>query len=168
MSPTPMTTDHVELRTGAYADSVTLLQVSRQVQQVAGVVTAQVAMATPLNVEVLAGMGFVVPDGTAPADLVVALRADDDAAVQGALAALVTALAPVPATIGPSALEPARTTGVALGRAAAPVVVVSVPGPSAVVEAMDAVARGSSVLVFSDTRLQSLNMTTRSSPTPVL
>ena len=36
-----MTTDHVELHSGAYADSVTLLQVSRQVQQLPGVVTAQ-------------------------------------------------------------------------------------------------------------------------------
>ena len=55
-----MTNDHVEVRTGVYADSVTLLQVSRQVQQVAGVATAQVAMATPLNLEVLERMGFEV------------------------------------------------------------------------------------------------------------
>ena len=54
--------DHVELRSGAYADSVTLLQVSRAVQSAPGVVTAQVAMATGLNLEVLAGMGFDVPD----------------------------------------------------------------------------------------------------------
>ena len=50
--------DHVELRSGAYADSVTLLQVSRTVQAADGVVTAQVAMATGLNLEVLEGMGF--------------------------------------------------------------------------------------------------------------
>ena len=49
---------HVELRPGAYADSVTLLQVSRTVQGVPGVATAQVAMATPLNLEVLAGHGL--------------------------------------------------------------------------------------------------------------
>ena len=54
-------TTHVELRTGAYADSVTLLQVSRAVQGVEGVATAQVAMATPLNLEVLERMGFDVP-----------------------------------------------------------------------------------------------------------
>ncbi|MCW2795164.1 MAG: FdrA family protein, partial [Nocardioides sp.] len=52
---------HVELRPGAYADSVTLLQVSRVVQGVDGVAAAQVAMATPLNVEVLTQMGFDVP-----------------------------------------------------------------------------------------------------------
>ena len=55
---TTPTKDHVELRSGAYADSVTLLQVSRAVQAAPGVVAAQVAMATGLNLEVLEGMGF--------------------------------------------------------------------------------------------------------------
>src|SRR4051794_257684 len=66
-------TTHVELRS-AYADSVTLLQVSRDVQSAPGVLAAQVAMATALNVEVLTGMGFDVPDEASPNDLVVALR----------------------------------------------------------------------------------------------
>ena len=70
--------EHVELRQGAYADSVTLLQVSRTVQDESGVLAAQVAMATPLNLEVLTGMGFTVPDA-APDDLVVALRLDETA-----------------------------------------------------------------------------------------
>ena len=61
---TPCT--HVELRSGAYADSVTLLQVSRDVAAIDGVLAAQVAMATPLNVEVLGGMGFDVPGARAP------------------------------------------------------------------------------------------------------
>ena len=51
---------HVELRTGAYADSVSLLQVSRAVQGVDGVATAQVAMATTLNVEVLTHDGSTI------------------------------------------------------------------------------------------------------------
>ena len=38
-----------------------------------GVLAAQVAMATPLNVDVLAGMGFDVP-AASPNDMVVALR----------------------------------------------------------------------------------------------
>jgi FdrA protein len=53
--------DHVEIRRGAYADSVALLQVSRSVQGTPGVEAAQVAMATGLNLEVLTGMGFTVP-----------------------------------------------------------------------------------------------------------
>ena len=82
---------HVELRSGAYADSVTLLQVSRDVAAVAGVQAAQVAMATPLNVEVLGGMGFDVPPAS-PNDMVVAVRADDDAALERGLAAVGQAL----------------------------------------------------------------------------
>ena len=81
---------HVELRPGAYADSVTLLQVSRAVQGVDGVATAQVAMATPLNLEVLEQMGFTLPAST-PNDMVVAIRLDDDSALDAALAAVETA-----------------------------------------------------------------------------
>ena len=84
------TRDHVEVRSGAYADSVTLLQVSRAVQATPGVVAAQVAMATGLNLEVLEGMGFEVP-ASSPNDMVVALRLDPDADVTAALAAAVVA-----------------------------------------------------------------------------
>ena len=70
-------TTHVELRRGAYADSVTLLQVSRTVQGVDGVAAAQVAMATALNVEVLTEMGFEVPAEATPNDMVVAVRLAD-------------------------------------------------------------------------------------------
>ena len=92
---TTPTKDHVELRSGAYADSVTLLQVSRAVQATPGVVAAQVAMATGLNLEVLEGMGFDVP-GSSPNDMVVALRLDADADVSAALAAVDAALTPHP------------------------------------------------------------------------
>ena len=83
---------HVELRSGAYADSVTLLQVSRDVAATDGVLAAQVAMATPLNVEVLGGMGFEVP-AASPNDMVVALRAHDDDALARGLAAVDRSLA---------------------------------------------------------------------------
>lgn len=147
-----MSTDHVEVRRGAYHDSVTLMQVSRSLAALDGVVAAQVAMATPLNVDVLQGMGFALPDGVGASDLVVAVRVDDVATVDAALAALDDALTRRSAGAGggASAEEPPRTTGSALRRSPAPVVVVSVPGPSALPEAMDAVAAGSSVMVFSD------------------
>ena len=59
----------------AYADSVALLQVSRTVQGITGVEAAQVAMATPLNREVLTGMGFAVPEDATDAES--AFRAAD-------------------------------------------------------------------------------------------
>ena len=145
-----MSTEHVELRHGAYADSVTLLQVSRTVQGEPGVVSAQVAMATPLNLEVLTGMGFTVPDA-APDDLVVALRLDEGAEVGEVLAAVDAALArTTPAAGAASEVAPPRTTAAALRLAPEAVVVVSVPGVHALVEAMDGLDAGSDVMVFSD------------------
>ena len=142
--------DHVELRSGAYADSVTLLQVSRAVQATPGVVAAQVAMATGLNLEVLEGMGFDVP-ASSPNDMVVALRLDDDADVATALTAVDAALVPRRPASGDTTVAPARTTGAALRRGGpGAVVLVSVPGASATVEAMDALEAGHDVMVFSD------------------
>ncbi|WP_299052835.1 FdrA family protein [uncultured Nocardioides sp.] len=155
-SPGPVTTGrtHVELRPGAYADSVALLQVSRAVQGLGGVASAQVAMATGLNVEVLTGMGFTVPEGAGPNDMVVALRLDEDGDLEAALAGVAAALADA-GRRAPSSTELAahRTTAAAL-REVTPgeraVVLVSVPGPSAVVEAVDAIEAGHDVMVFSD------------------
>ncbi len=142
--------DHVEIRNGAYADSVTLLQVSRTVQGTPGVVSAQVAMATGLNLEVLTGMGFDVP-GSSPNDMVVALRLEDDADLESALASVDAALVPARQSAGPSEVAAPRTTSSALRRTpAGAVVLVSVPGASATVEAMDAIEAGHDVMIFSD------------------
>jgi FdrA protein len=145
------TTDHVELRTGAYADSVTLLQVSRQVQQLDGVATAQVAMATPLNVEVLERMGFAIPDDATVNHLVVAVRLEDADALDSVLAEVDRTLSDSRRPdSGPSEVAPPRTTTSALRRDPGSLVLVSVPGASAAVEAMDALESGSDVMVFSD------------------
>src|SRR4051794_24474923 len=142
---------HVEVRPGAYADSVTLLQVSRSVQAVDGVLAAQVAMATALNVEVLTEMGFEVPPGAGMNDLVVALRLADASLLDGALAGVEAALqAANRRDEGPSEVAAPRTTAAALRRSPGAVAVVSVPGAHAFVEAMDALDAGCDVMVFSD------------------
>jgi FdrA protein len=156
MSSSLGSTDHVELRTGVYADSVTLLQVSRQVQQLPGVETAQVAMATPLNVEVLARMGFVVPADATVNHLVVAVRLAADGDLPTVSAAVDRAMADSRRQVGgPTEDAPPRTTRSALRSAASrgepgSLVLVSVPGASAAVEAMDALEAGCDVMVFSD------------------
>ena len=94
--------ERVELRPGAYHDSVALLQVSRRLAGLDGVLAAQVAMATDLNVEVISGMGFTVPQSARPNDLVVAVRASSGQALDGALAALDQALAAPSAGSGAS------------------------------------------------------------------
>ncbi|QIG43973.1 FdrA family protein [Nocardioides anomalus] len=147
-----MSQTHVELRRGAYADSVTLLQVSRTVQGVEGVTAAQVAMATALNVEVLTGMGFAVPPEATANDMVVAVRLSDEGSLDAALAGVDRALTESTRRApGPSEEAPPRTTAAALRRTGGDaVVLVSVPGPSAFVEAVDAVEAGCDVMVFSD------------------
>ena len=149
----PPTKSHVELRSGAYADSVALLQVSRDVAAIDGVLAAQVAMATPLNVDVLAGMGFDVP-AASPNDMVVALRVHDDDALDRGLAAVDRSLAAAvrrpSGSTGDGALAPHRTTATALRSDPGALVLVSTPGASAAVEAMDALDAGADVMLFSD------------------
>ncbi len=144
-------TTHVELRRGAYADSVTLLQVSRAVQGVDGVAAAQVAMATALNVEVLTEMGFEVPAEATPNDMVVAVRLAEGGSLESALAGVDRALTESGRRdTGPTEEAPPRTTGSALRRTPDAIALVSVPGANAFVEAMDAVEAGRDVMVFSD------------------
>ncbi|GAA1972747.1 acyl-CoA synthetase FdrA [Nocardioides panacihumi] len=148
-----MTHTHVDVRPGAYADSVTLLQVSRQVQQLPGVLAAQVAMATPLNLDVLAGMGLPVDREVSPNDLVVAVRLESADAVEETLAQVDQLLVQAsrrPDTGTGGDIAPPRTTAAALRRAPDAIALVSVPGDLAVLEAMDAVEAGRDVMVFSD------------------
>ncbi|MEP6761178.1 MAG: FdrA family protein [Sporichthyaceae bacterium] len=144
----------VEIRHGAYHDSVTLMQVSRSVSTVDGVRAALIAMATELNLDLLDGMGFPAPDGAGPNDLLVAIRADDAEAVARGKAELDAALARSSAggsgSGGLGAAPPPRTTGSAARRTGANLALVSVPGAHAFSEAMDALEAGLNVMLFSD------------------
>jgi FdrA protein len=145
-----MTARLLEVRRGAYHDSVRLMQVSRVLAGVPGVSEALVAMATDLNLELLAGMGFPPPAGAGPNDMVVAL-AGDEAGVAAALDRLGAELdRPAGADATGPADVPARTAGSAVRRYGANLVLVSTPGRYAFVDAMDALEAGASVLVFSD------------------
>jgi len=143
---------HVDVRRGAYHDSVTLLQVSRTVADVDGVEAAQVAMATELNVEVLSGMGFDVPEGAGANDLVVAVRAADEDGVAAGLAAAGAALSAksAPSSGGFGDAPPPRTTAAAVRAGGADIALISVPGRYAATEALDAIGAGASVMLFSD------------------
>lgn len=145
-------TSHVEVRPGAYADSVALLQVSRDLQQLPGVDAAQVAMATALNLEVLQGMGFTIPEDVTANDLVVAVRLADgatDDALDTVLAAVASGLT-AKTSSGTTEIAPPRTTGSALRRSPDALTLVTVPGPNAAVEAADALDAGRDVMIFSD------------------
>ena len=143
----------VSLRSGVYADSVRLMQVSRTVSALPGVTGVLVAMATPLNLELAAGMGLTPDGATTPEQLLIGVRAEDDAAQAAAVAAVEAALAERERAGGTATGVPHRTIGAGLHDLpsdASALAIVSVPGPYAVAEAADAIAAGRSVLVFSD------------------
>ena len=149
-----MTHSTVEVRRGAYHDSVSLMQVSRQVAGTDGITAAQVAMATELNVEVLTGMGFDVPSEAGTNDLVIALRGESDEALESGLAAVESALLALRSagrgSGGMGEAPPPRTLGSAAATAGANLAVISVPGQHAVTETFDAIEAGLSVMLFSD------------------
>ncbi|MDQ4037307.1 MAG: FdrA family protein [Actinomycetota bacterium] len=127
------------------------MQASRTVADIDGVGAALIAMATPLNVELAQGMGFEVPPAV-PALLLVAIRAEDQTGLDGALAALSVTLSPRHADNGPAADAdaPPVTVGAAFAESEAMLALVSVPGPYAAAEAFDAVLAGRNVMIFSD------------------
>ncbi|MFW6090379.1 MAG: FdrA family protein [Actinomycetota bacterium] len=146
---------HLDVRRGVYLDSVTLMQVSRDVAAGDGIRSALVAMATELNLDLLADLGFAAPPDVGPSDLLVAVDAAGDDALDRALAVVesaLTARAPTQAG-GPGGFGevPApRTVASALRQFDAPLALVSTPGRYAFLDAMDALEAGRSVMLFSD------------------
>ena len=139
----------VEVLPGRYHDSVVLMQGSRTLAALPGVDAASVAMGTPLNLDLLPGMGFD-PVTATPNDLVVAIAARDEAALAAARDALDAALASTFPPIDAAGEDPPPTASSAVHRSGANLALISVPGPHAFVEAMDAIAAGAHVMIFSD------------------
>jgi FdrA protein len=142
----------VELFPGRYHDSVRLMQASKALQDVPGIEDALVAMATELNLTLLGDMNFdldLVADAGAN-DLLLALRGDNEETLTAARAVLENALAPK-AVVGGGLDAPApKTAGTAADIGEANIVLLSVPGEHAFVEAMEALETGRHVMIFSD------------------
>ncbi len=140
----------VEVRTGVYHDSVSLMRVSQALTGRAEVTIAIVAMATEVNVDLARDAGFEVP-AAAQGDLLVAIRASSEEELRRAAEELERQLAAKASTSGARADEALpRTTRSAARSADATVALVSVPGEHAFAEAVDAVEAGLSVMIFSD------------------
>jgi len=143
------------VRRGFYLDSVGLMQMSRRVRELDGVVDAALMMGTPANHEILETAGLLAAEGRAarPADLIVAIKAADGTCAASALAAAEALLdAPKAAAVtGAADLPPPRTLRAALKRRPdANLALISVPGAFAAAEALKALRRGLHVMIFSD------------------
>ncbi len=149
-----MSVERVEARAGAYADSVTLMQVSADARRADGVEAAVIAMATDLNVSMAVAMGFRPPPGASQNDLLIAIRAHDGRALAAAAAEVDAALAGRPGRAaaggGTAPFESPRTTGSAIRTDGQGLVLISVPGRYAFAEAIDALDAGCDVMIFSD------------------
>lgn len=144
-------TQHLEVRSGAYVDSITLMQASRDAEEIDGVAFAAAVSATPMNLELLRARGFV-PEGDArPDDLVIAVDAADDDATTAALARIDARLSARGVPASGATPAPVRTLGIAARRdPSLSVAFVSVPGRHAAYEVADALEAGLHVFCFSD------------------
>jgi FdrA protein len=140
------------VRAGSYHDSVVLMRLQRSLAALPGVLDAGVVMATPANRELLAASGLL-PDGESsagPHDLLIAVKAENEAAAGEALAR-VDALLQVRRSGGDP--EDFRPRGLASALKLLPEarwVLVSVPGRHAGALAEEALDLGRNVFLYSD------------------
>ena len=151
-----MTTEFVRVQVfrDTYRDSVDLMRVASEVEQLRGVRRAALLMATPANRELLAQAGLFHESAASarPSDLIVAVAADDDDAAQAAIARATSLLtAETQVAVGSAGQRPPSTIAAALGDLpGANLAIISTPGPYATAEALKALKRGLHVFLFSD------------------
>jgi len=140
------------VRRRVYQDSVTLMRLTHDMEAVAGVRRAAAMMGTPANRALLGQAGLLDAEGetAGPADLVIAVIADDAPAAEAARGAAEVALAARQAARAPGAVRP-RTLASALRlQPDATLALISVPGVYAGAEARRALDAGLHVMLFSD------------------
>lgn len=133
---------------GRYVDSVVLMRLSQRLTGLPGVADAAAVMGTAANKTLLAEGGFDAAEvnGAGPDDLIISVKASDDAAATAALSDLEALLV---ARID-ERVPTARTLEEALERQpGSNIAVVSVPGEYAAEEARHALGHGLNVFLFS-------------------
>jgi len=141
-----------EVRRGFYLDSVALMRMSRAIAGADGVEEAALMMGTPANHEIMADAGLLDETGKSAAggDLILGIRATDQATAKAALAEAI-ALLDAPATRGKGAAYRPKSLRAALGMVpGANLALISVPGDFAAAEARKAIRRGLDAMIFSD------------------
>jgi FdrA protein len=146
-----MTAIQVELRSGVYYDSVVLMQLQRALNELPGVLDSGVVMGTAANKELLAQSDLLAPQAERAGadDLVIVVRADDEATAQSALAQVDSLLTRKRAATGQNYLPKSLETAVQM-LPEARWVLVSVPGRYAAGVAREALQLGKNVFLFSD------------------
>lgn len=141
-----------EVRRGFYLDSVALMRLSREIAGMDGVVEAALMMGSPSNLAIMRAAALITPECDArPNDLVVALKARDEAKAAAALQAALAGLElPKGAGDGAGAWSPHSIAAAVGALPSANLALISVPGDFAAAEARKAMRRGLNVMMFSD------------------
>ena len=144
------------VRRDTYRDSVELMRVAAQLEQLDGVERAALLMGTSANRAIMLSAGLLQGEAetAGPNDLVVAVSAADEVAAQAALTAAERLLASQPAVASASGAadrQPPRTIAEGVSEApSAGLAMISTPGAYATAEALKALKRGLHVFLFSD------------------
>ena len=149
MSAEPVT--RCAVRAGAYYDSVVLMQLQRSLAALPGVLDAGVVMATPANRDLLAASGLLPGSEIAagPNDLMIAVKAETEAAAGEALARIDSLLQVRRAETGQD-FRPRSLASALKQLPESRWVLVSVPGRHAAAVADEALDLGRNVFLYSD------------------
>jgi FdrA protein len=141
-----------EIRSGAYYDSVILMQLQRSLTELPGVLDAGVIMGTDANKDLLSQSDLLVPDVKAALadDLVIVIKAEDDPAAQAALEKVDELLASRRQASGDEEYRPKSLESAAQMMPDAQWVLVSVPGRYAAGVARQALRLNKHVFLYSD------------------
>jgi FdrA protein len=138
-----------EIRKGTYYASVVLMQLQKALAELPGVVDAGVVMATPANCELLAASDLLVETSAGSDDLLIVVKAEDEAVAQEALGQ-VDSLMAARRSKASSAFRP-RSLASAIQQAPdAQWVLISVPGRYAAGVARESLKLNKHIFLYSD------------------
>jgi FdrA protein len=141
------------IKPSAYHDSVTLMLVAQAVLKLPGVQDAAVVMGTPANREIIAAAGLLTPEavGARPDDLLIVIKAEDEASALAALAQADEILAAKAPRAETGAVQRPKSLAAAIAvKPGVNLAVISIAGRYAAGEAHTALENGLHVLLFSD------------------
>ena len=144
-----MSTILSEIRPGAYFDSVVLMQLQRALADLPDVIDAGVVMATPANCDLLAASGLEVDTQAGADDLLIVVKATNEAAAGEALGQVDDLLTRRRGGIAQE-FRPRSLEGAIKQLPESQWVLVSVPGRYAADVARDALKADRHVFIFSD------------------
>ena len=141
-----------EVRSGAYYDSIVLMQLQRALAEQPGVLDAGVVMGTDANKELLAQSGLLVAEAGAAGndDLIIVVRGADEASAQAAVAKVDELVAARRGRTGDQGYLPRSLETAAKVLPEAQWVLVSVPGRYAAGVARQGLRLGKHVFLYSD------------------